>query len=1365
MSDDLCITLQADYTQIPSTSSYSVSSIPFSPVIPLNQGTALIPTMPSVGNAVDDKFSAPIDMGFSFCFFDGSYDQIVIGTNGILTFSLSEAGADCPSGIAATNPSPLLIDLSVFGVQHDMIFYNNDESEIYYTTIGTAPCRQFVVSYYEARLYGCPERSNIQVVFSEFTNEVEVHVQDKPLMCDNGRVGLSLLGIMNGAGTLGYSPPNRNTGEWSAHNEAWQFTPTGPEMAIVQWFDDQGELVGVGDQITVCPTRNNVYTAEVHYQSCENYDLVVTDSVPVNFQANYPMAENNEIFICDSDNSGTETIILSNYNDFISLNNPLFFTFSYHLTAADAQAGVNPISQINIDSATTVFVHISSISNPACYNIFPINFSFDIAIVGNLTRTICDNNNDGIEANVNLQTHVNSILSGIDFIDYSIYATELDASTQQNAITTADVTTESQFWVFLNISENCQQVIGPITFNFHAAPTIPDIPTIQFEACDIDFNRYEPFDWDSEIRSLINVPANTTLSVHNSYAAAVAGSAPQTQISDLYPTVYVRFVNANGCFTVVPLNLEVEFYGVDALDIDVNICFDGTEDISIDLSDYGPGMLIDPLEGVSITYHDSAESANSSSVSNIDPQQLLTDDGHLVIYTFYVRFELSPSCYSVRVIRIRLVHPIPMQNPIDVCDIFNDGEEESNLTIYDSYILGSQVGTVAYFLNEQDALNGQNALDNYFFTDPVTLWVAITSYDCTEIYPIDFQLVSVPPFQNMDIPLHDLCDVDEEGYVEIDLTFFNSSIYPGSEEVEIEYYQNYDQASETFTNLIPDPSAFSLNASQTIYAKIMLENTVCYSVAVLNLDLSFISELQLLPQEMYQCDYEFDLNEIFDMSEAIPAMFSTENTSELSQYQVSYHQTMEFAEEGSNPLPVVFSPNSAEYNVYVRFENQISGCYFIEVLTLYTIGAPKPVSGEYLVCDRNLNGMPDLDLNVLDAIVMEETEGYTFTYHLSESDALSNHNALDPSVEYEAAPFPSQIWVRVENIIDCFDVNYVNMTVGEMTELPISNFRLTECDLDNDGFAEFEMTEIIEASYDPTLYQITYFESLEQIQNWEDPIDNPSQFTNTTPHSQQIIVKIEREGFCPGYVTLTIDVIPTPQVTADPVVSCPGESIDLIAQVHDGSNYTFQWYDPQNTFISDAQSLYNITETGEYTLIVTNVDYPECQKTIPVTYSHYLLPVIQDIEETDNSATVHATGSYPMEYSIDGITWQHSPVFSPLEPGLYTFYVRYVEQLCEGEPKQGAIFQIFNVVTPNGDGYNDHFRILDLHIFDGAESRLQIFDRYGKLIYEQTSNTEFVWDGTYLGRVVPTTDYWYIFTVPDGRQLSGHITVRNRYRH
>lgn len=83
-------------------------------------------------------------------------------------------------------------------------------------------------------------------------------------------------------------------------------------------------------------------------------------------------------------------------------------------------------------------------------------------------------------------------------------------------------------------------------------------------------------------------------------------------------------------------------------------------------------------------------------------------------------------------------------------------------------------------------------------------------------------------------------------------------------------------------------------------------------------------------------------------------------------------------------------------------------------------------------------------------------------------------------------------------------------------------------------------------------------------------------------------------------------------------------------------------------------------------------------------------------------------------------------------------------------------FPIPNAFSPNGDGSNDVFEIDNLDKLDSFT--LQIYNRWGSLLYEQESATDF-WDGTNGGSPVPASTYFYLFTY----ELDGETTTTDGY--
>jgi len=83
-----------------------------------------------------------------------------------------------------------------------------------------------------------------------------------------------------------------------------------------------------------------------------------------------------------------------------------------------------------------------------------------------------------------------------------------------------------------------------------------------------------------------------------------------------------------------------------------------------------------------------------------------------------------------------------------------------------------------------------------------------------------------------------------------------------------------------------------------------------------------------------------------------------------------------------------------------------------------------------------------------------------------------------------------------------------------------------------------------------------------------------------------------------------------------------------------------------------------------------------------------------------------------------------------------------------------------NVITPNGDGKNDVWKInpkLDL-----TGSNLVIFDRWGEKVYE-AENYASNWGGTYrnTGKLLPDGTYYYVFKVPseNNHVYTGAISI------
>ncbi|SNR60808.1 T9SS type B sorting domain-containing protein [Flavobacterium sp. ov086] len=82
-------------------------------------------------------------------------------------------------------------------------------------------------------------------------------------------------------------------------------------------------------------------------------------------------------------------------------------------------------------------------------------------------------------------------------------------------------------------------------------------------------------------------------------------------------------------------------------------------------------------------------------------------------------------------------------------------------------------------------------------------------------------------------------------------------------------------------------------------------------------------------------------------------------------------------------------------------------------------------------------------------------------------------------------------------------------------------------------------------------------------------------------------------------------------------------------------------------------------------------------------------------------------------------------------------------------------YDIPKFFTPNGDGVNDLWGI------NGLESKkytLYIYDRYGMLLKTFSNNSG--WDGSYLGKPLPASDYWFHIVFENGIDKRGHFALK-----
>lgn len=276
------VILIADAFEVGSTETYEVQSIDYAPPIPFDQpgGTA-------VSVNIDDTWSPVINLPFDFCFFGETYSTAQVGSNGAISLGTNHCTyAGChPWSFSSQVPmtSPANVG-HIFGVYHDIHPGTSNGGTIKYHLLGEAPCRILAVVIDDLPHFSCTSlRSSSMIVLYETTNVIDVYVKRKD-MCSSWNGGRAAIGIQNPAGTVGYTPAGRNTGQWTVQEsapEAWRFQPTGTALPYtIEWLED-GQVIAQGNTVNVAPSVATTYTARATYTSCTGDALVVEDELMV----------------------------------------------------------------------------------------------------------------------------------------------------------------------------------------------------------------------------------------------------------------------------------------------------------------------------------------------------------------------------------------------------------------------------------------------------------------------------------------------------------------------------------------------------------------------------------------------------------------------------------------------------------------------------------------------------------------------------------------------------------------------------------------------------------------------------------------------------------------------------------------------------------------------------------------------------------------------------------------------------------------------------------------------------------------------------------------------------------------------------
>ncbi|RZJ65779.1 MAG: T9SS type B sorting domain-containing protein [Flavobacterium sp.] len=232
-------------------------------------------------------------------------------------------------------------------------------------------------------------------------------------------------------------------------------------------------------------------------------------------------------------------------------------------------------------------------------------------------------------------------------------------------------------------------------------------------------------------------------------------------------------------------------------------------------------------------------------------------------------------------------------------------------------------------------------------------------------------------------------------------------------------------------------------------------------------------------------------------------------------------------------------------------------------------------------------------------------------------------------------------------------------------------------------------------------------------------------------------------------VTITLEVF-DPGFEDETLFICDGASATLSVP---GGFSSYSWSN------GDVDNETVVTAAGTYSVTVTNANGCEAIKQFDVqntTPPGFLDAQVNEFDGNGNSITIVYSGTGDYEFSIDGQFFQSSPVFNNVAAGDYTIFIRDTSGCYVDGPHLVSVSDFPRFFTPNGDGIHDVW--LPKLSASQIGSRVLIFDRYGKLL--KTVDAATGWDGMLNSAQLPSSDYWFVLELQDGRRIKGHFSLK-----
>jgi len=190
----------------------------------------------NTGLTCDDCFTSTITLPFTFCFNGNQYSQLLISSNGYITFNTcgTSGGYSDYALVAIPSTTPSTIQNSIMCPWMDLL--PQAGSDIQYKTTGATPNRIFIVSYNAVTQYSCTNAAHqvtSQIKLYETSNNIDLLMNVKPI-CPGWESGSADEGLIDATGANAIVIAGRNfPTNWTTTGDAYKLTYTCGSCPIV----------------------------------------------------------------------------------------------------------------------------------------------------------------------------------------------------------------------------------------------------------------------------------------------------------------------------------------------------------------------------------------------------------------------------------------------------------------------------------------------------------------------------------------------------------------------------------------------------------------------------------------------------------------------------------------------------------------------------------------------------------------------------------------------------------------------------------------------------------------------------------------------------------------------------------------------------------------------------------------------------------------------------------------------------------------------------------------------------------------------------------------------------------------------------